>query len=208
MNVQSKFKVIISLLIIFFTTKVNGQVDSLEYVVLNSSFDNLIFHLEYPPPPPMISDANQQDSIEYEKVMKLYQKNKAKYNKLIKVVLLYDNLVSIDTTELAGRYSESFDKEIVKIIKNSNKKTEKIDFKKIAKSGKWLLKPQSVKQSENEYPIVKAYFSRVVFNNSKTKAAFTYSLNCGRDCGHKDLIFMKKINGKWSVIERITLWVS
>ena len=62
------------------------------------------------------------------------------------------------------------------------------------------------KESEDVAAIVS--FSKVTPNSERTRAVFYYSIMCGHLCGSGELVFVKKNNGKWEVVERTTLWIS
>jgi hypothetical protein len=50
--------------------------------------------------------------------------------------------------------------------------------------------------------------SRLLFNDKFDKAIVYYEFNCGRLCGHGQLIFTEKNNGTWKIIEYKRLWDS
>jgi hypothetical protein len=51
-------------------------------------------------------------------------------------------------------------------------------------------------------------FSRIEFNESFTKACFYFARHMGPKSGGGEIIFVEKINGKWTIYERKLIWVS
>ena len=51
-------------------------------------------------------------------------------------------------------------------------------------------------------------FSNIYFDSNGTKGVFYSSYLCGGDCGQGELIFVEFRNGKWTIINRIFLWVA
>jgi len=43
-------------------------------------------------------------------------------------------------------------------------------------------------------------FSAIGFGAAGTEALFTARLGCGRLCGYRDLVFMRRVNGEWTLI--------
>lgn len=50
--------------------------------------------------------------------------------------------------------------------------------------------------------------SRIAFNKRKTQAVFEMSRSCGALCGNGSIIFLKKIEGVWTVADIILTWIS
>tara|TARA_R110000796_G_scaffold77584_2_gene173192 strand:+ start:56183 stop:56905 length:723 start_codon:yes stop_codon:yes gene_type:complete len=51
-------------------------------------------------------------------------------------------------------------------------------------------------------------FSKVVFNDAFDRGCFYYTLNCGGLCGTGNLVFVEKIDGRWRIIQTVTVWIS
>lgn len=52
------------------------------------------------------------------------------------------------------------------------------------------------------------FFSNVYFDSSGTKGVFFSSYLCEGDCGQGELIFAEFRKGKWTIVNRIFLWVA
>ncbi|KYG74747.1 hypothetical protein EV198_0756 [Roseivirga ehrenbergii] len=51
-------------------------------------------------------------------------------------------------------------------------------------------------------------FSKVVFNDAFDRGCFYYTLSCGRLCGKGNLVFVEKVDGRWTIIQTATVWIS
>lgn len=57
------------------------------------------------------------------------------------------------------------------------------------------------------YPNTQGVLSlgRACFNADGSEALFTARLQCGRKCGYRDLVFLRKVNGAWTLIMKDAL---
>jgi hypothetical protein len=47
--------------------------------------------------------------------------------------------------------------------------------------------------------------SRACFNDGGSEALFSARLRCGKTCGYRDIVFMRKVNGEWTLIMKDSL---
>lgn len=47
--------------------------------------------------------------------------------------------------------------------------------------------------------------SRACFNADNSEALFSARLRCGKSCGYRDIVFMRKVNGEWTLIMKDAL---
>jgi len=51
-------------------------------------------------------------------------------------------------------------------------------------------------------------FSKMVFNDSKTKALLYYEFDCSGNCGFGEIILVENLKGRWKVKKTNQLWIS
>ncbi len=59
----------------------------------------------------------------------------------------------------------------------------------------------------DQYPNVQGVLSlsALSFNADASEALFAARLQCGKKCGYRDLVFMRKVNGEWTLIMKDAL---
>lgn len=83
-----------------------------------------------------------------------------------------------------------------------SEKEESQFFRKVQENG-WV-------KFHKKYPKAKGIvsFSRIGFNQENTQALVSVSFGCGFLCGEGNFILLQKENGKWTIQNKIGLWVS
>ncbi len=83
-----------------------------------------------------------------------------------------------------------------------SEKEESQFFRKVQENG-WV-------KFHKKYPKAKGIisFSRIGFNQEHTQALVSVSFGCGFLCGEGNFILLQKANGKWTIQNKIGLWVS
>lgn len=63
-------------------------------------------------------------------------------------------------------------------------------------------------RSDKTIPLLKATFSRVVFNSAFTKACFYREYHCEGRCGRGEIIFAVKEKGTWKIKAQTLVWIA
>ena len=174
------------------------------------------------PPMPLEENSTKEDSIRFnnEKIESQFRLNNRKLDTSELQVYVFDTLV----TYKGGRELESIltqenfennfpvDTSWVKLIGKLNRieKTSKLDLTEINQTGKYtLVSYQEFKDTTGtKRKIGTIVFSRVAFDENKTRGVFYYSFVCGGLCGSGSIVFVEKIDNKWQIIGQREMWVS
>lgn len=95
------------------------------------------------------------------------------------------------------------------ILKVDVKDDLKLNLDSVKNVGLWQLIPVE-KGQDIDLEIGKKLitYSRIVFNDTKTKGAFYFQDRCAGLCGKGEIVFVEKINGIWTIVDEVFLWVS
>ena len=119
-----------------------------------------------------------------------------------------NSLLSIDKFKLNFNIDSTWRTLALELV-NKNTKSKKFDFNYVAEIGKYMLyNSDTYLQKSGERVIGNAAFSRVVFNDNKTRGCFYFQFVCGPLCGHGVIVFVEKVNNKWQIEGNREVWVS
>ncbi|WP_291529220.1 hypothetical protein [Bacteroides sp. UBA939] len=227
-----KYFIAIILLIGGQSCKVNNNVDY-EMKVLTEIFDSLIEEMgvlsqfEIPPPPEMlIFDDNNNiigyDTVGYKKENAEIENKNRKMRDTTFVIAVVDTLFPCHNEDLDMKYiksqlPEQGYVEALNAMKNYSIVSLPLNLSKIGKRERLTLKyysefPKGVKIWEIEnYDFLFSgvlEISRIYFDTTNQFGLLYSSYTCGRLCGEGLIICICKINGKWIIEKKISLWVS
>lgn len=167
---------------------------------------------------------------EYERFdWKSYQNELKEYEEYIRnrpvdtsnlIVIVHDTLVDyrkgkfLESILTESGFKHNFNVEpnwrsLAILLVDSLNTPKRLPISKITKTGKYhLVDEKEFVPTKNDRIIGYIQFSRVALNEQKNRACFIFTFNCGRLCGFGNMVFVKKMNGKWKIIGQRELWVS
>lgn len=88
-------------------------------------------------------------------------------------------------------------------------KSDTLDVKRITNTSYYRLKPSRL-GDEDKFGIhdISLHYSRIAYNQDRTKACLYVETGCGPMCASGDLLFMEKIKGKWKIAKKINIWIA
>jgi len=178
-----------------------------------------------PPPPPRSNCENDSlkraDSIDYRESIEIYLR-KIEEQKLDgdRIILsIGDSLIPYHENDLnylkrnipSKAYFSAFNS-----LRANTYKSKHLDITLIQNTGKFELRYLStfyplknVWERKREYQFSGfLQLSRIYLDEKKQHGIFYCSYSCGHLCGHGDYIFIKKLNGKWTIDKTIGVWIS
>ena len=154
----------------------------------------------------------EQDSIEWNK--RLNKPTRDSRNVVLKV---YDSLIAPNldlTTRLTEKgfraninLEDSWRQLLIQLV-NMNFNKEYLQLEKLTNIGDYQLHPVNFQPTEQDRVAATLIFSRVVFNEDRTKACYYYKEFCGRLCGYGYLVFVERTEGTWKLKNKHQLWIS
>lgn len=206
----------VNLLIFFFSLTFlfsckSDEVSNDEYEIINLLVSQISNPL--PPPPPLFYEDEKLSEDEKTKIVEeLIQKDSIEKSKL-KFTIYFDDSLQALEKDFGNKLFEKnigFDEFYLKKIDDDLMKSKKINLDK-------LTFPKNIKIIKNYNEDFskwekdfwgKYWMSRIIFNDSRTKAVVEFNHICGNLCGGGSKIYLSKINGKWKVIRYFNSWVS
>jgi hypothetical protein len=224
--------ILVGLLIVTGFVKCQYSEIDYEIQIINEIFQELtekmyVFKVFPPPPPPPPPILNRSDStVGYDTmVYQTYLDNyKAQIEKLKAdtqniVLAINDSLFAYQDNNLEyikrSLPSENY-LEALNSIVNINKKSVSIDLIDFKNTGKYKLRflslfPKGFDIWKEDYDFVFGgvmHISRIYLNSNKDYGIFYCSFSCGGECGHGDIICIKRENNKWTIEKTIVIWIS
>jgi len=93
------------------------------------------------------------------------------------------------------------------IAQNSNPAKFKIDKSILKNINSTSFEKEIIKQKKGE--MYRFYEMTIpIFSHDNQKAYVELNYSCGTLCGHGKAIYLKKINGKWTIIKKVGTWIS
>jgi len=138
-------------------------------------------------------------------------------NDTSKIILAFDSKIKPSTE---NNLKEDFEKHFVgsKLIELNKEKNidYTLDYNKIELNNKFKLKdisefPKSFKIWETKYNFIFSgvvYFSKILFDKDKKYGILDGGFVCGGLCGKGYRIYIKKVNGKWTIDKVDMTWIS
>ena len=71
-----------------------------------------------------------------------------------------------------------------------------------------VLSVTELNDQKNECKIGIISFSKIFFDKRKNNGLLYYNFRCGGNCGKGELLIIKKIDDRWTIIETIMTWIS
>ena len=96
---------------------------------------------------------------------------------------------------------------MIKLVE-SDFNNEKLELEKLTNVGEYHLRPVDYEQTKQDRIVATLTFSRVVFNEDRTKACYYYKEYCGPLCGYGYLVFAERTAGSWKLKAKHQLWIS
>jgi len=157
----------------------------------------------------------EQDSIDWYKLLDNPKKDKRNI-----ILLVHDSLTAprVDFLDLSNRLTEQGFRENLQLedswrplminLVESDFKNEHFELKELTNVGDYQLRPVSFEPTEQDRVVATLTFSRVVFNEDRTKACYYYKEYCGPLCGYGYLVFAERTAGTWKLKAKHQLWIS
>ena len=109
-------------------------------------------------------------------------------------------------SELNGKTFSSEDSSYI-LFQNSNLKKMKIDNKILHKLNATTFEKELIKiKNEKNYRFYE--MSIPIFSLDKQKAYVQLGYHCGNLCGRGTSIYLRKLNGKWMIVQKWRTWIS
>ena len=93
-------------------------------------------------------------------------------------------------------------------LEDSNLASSALDFSNFGTVGRYQIEPTNYKSAEDDRIVSTFTLSRVVFNESKTEAAYYYQQDCGLLCGYGYIVFAELTQGGWVTRTASLIWTS
>jgi len=199
------------------------NVEDYELKVLDEIFDDLIYKMGVtswfiPPPPPSIIDLHG-DTVEYQRNIDDYTKQIKKWGKDTTIVIaVIDTLFTCFNKDVERQeFTEHGYNEAYKAMTDSLITSRPLDLSKIRNRERIILKYHSefhegmkIWERENYDFFLSGVLgiSRIYFDSSRQFALFYCSFMCGGRCGEGMIVYIRKINDKWTIEKMISMWVS
>ncbi|MDP2041320.1 MAG: hypothetical protein Q8S14_06320 [Algoriphagus sp.] len=160
-------------------------------------------------------DKYKKDSIEWYEQLNNIERDKRNIVLLVNDSLINPNLDYLDLTfrltevgfQTNIQLEESWRQLMIQLVE-SNFESKHLKFEEFTNIGEYQLQPMNFEPTEQDRVVAILTFSRIVFNENKTKACFYYKEYCGSDCGYGYMVFVERINGKWNLKAKSQLWIS
>ncbi|WP_192348605.1 hypothetical protein [Algoriphagus sp. Y33] len=154
----------------------------------------------------------RQDSVEWQTLLSNPKKDRRNI-----ILNVYDSLV-IPNLDLTTRLTEkgfraniqledSWSQLVIKLVR-SDLRSEHLNFKNLTNVGHYQLRRMNFESTENDRMVASLTFSRVVFNQDRTKVCYYYREHCGPNCGYGYLVFVERTDGTWKLKIKHQLWIS
>ncbi len=208
------------------SSEIENEIQSINEIFIELT-DSMYIYKIYPPPPPPPLSLNERnnimnfDSVKYQFLLDKYkeQLQKIKNNTQKIVLAVNDSLFFFNINDFDYIENELPSPEYLNVLnsfKNNPKKNVPINLDEIINTGKYRLKylsefPKGFNIWKKEYDFIFGgviHISRIYFNKNKNIGIFYYSFSCGGECGHGDIVCIRKDNDKWVIDKIIRLWIS
>ena len=123
------------------------------------------------------------------------------------IIVIKEMLGSKNNFEYKMNGDTSFN-ETLKALCSNRINMDTIDTKNLATQFNYKIYSDKFYPTDDFKKIGLLQFSQVAFSNKRDKAAVYTSFYCGRLCGTGQILFYKKLNGKWKFIRKLDMWVS
>jgi len=116
-------------------------------------------------------------------------------------------IINKDGFRINFQLDDSWRKLAVSLIE-SDFSSVHLKYKDLKNIGEYQLRPLNFKPTEQDRVAATLTFSRVVFNEDRTRACYYYEEYCGRLCGYGYLVFVERTKGTWKLVRKHQLWIS
>ena len=130
---------------------------------------------------------------------------------------VYDSLI-VPNLDLTTRLTEAGFRDNIQLEDNwrqllfklidTEPSSEHLKFEDFSNVGDYQLRPVNFEPTEQDRVVATLTFSRVVFNEDRTRACYYYMEYCGPLCGYGYLVFVERTEGTWKLKKKHQLWIS
>lgn len=160
-------------------------------------------------------DQYKKDSLEWHNQLKYVKRDKKNVVLLVNDSLINPNLDFLDLTfkltevgfQTNIQLEEPWRQLMIQLVE-SDFRSKYLKFEELTNIGDYQLQPINFEPTESDRVVAILTFSRVVFDENKTKACYYYKEYCGSDCGYGYMVFVERINGEWNLKAKSQLWIS
>ena len=225
---MKKYFIVIILLMGWLQSCKTDNVGDYELKVLDEIFDDLIYQMGAvtynipppPPPPPPIIDCDdiiEYDTFDFDAFIKEFE---IMMIDTTVVIAVFDSLFTYYGYENIKRkinFTEHGYNEALDAMKDSSITSRPLLLSKIKNREKIVLRYRSEFPDGNKILEKENYdfllsgtlgISRIYFDSSYQFALIYCSFVSGPTCGEGAIFCIRKINNKWSIEEKINLWIS